>query len=620
MKHQTSNPFHGQNGRLTPGSSQADKARISPRRLALLFTILASLACNLSGQPLGQTPSTPNPGTTQPATPQVGVTPSGKAPAPADMSDVKAIARQVYSQVQAGQDLTPLLGSVFEGLGIPVLRASTDGKSGMAMLKAGKPAVFDVQLQLLQRGYQNAMAVTLDSFLADLTAHGVAAANPPGPLTSAYLKTAMTGLVGKTSYSPQETLPALVIALGQERAKRLGVTAIDPVWGDGWLDPLQDALLTYGFGFPGIRSAAATGLANLTAQVSLIAWMKAGPDQQLPGFFDNLLKNLNQLNIQDFLICGGYYINNTQIIMAGPTSVYHKQSDVTDPPPYQATVTGSVFISAPSSQQRDLLTLAGCKTPPNSGPFPDRTVAWTLDTVAQQHGSFTKTDAKTQGDGTVTAIYQAIDETVPQAGRIPPAMQKAVGQIQAEVLDLVPDHPQLEAAGRLAGGGKTGWIPLEIRFYSNLALDIGGSYQLSSRDTTITHIVDQQTIPLTGNNGTLQGAGSLKVSSSAPLNCGSGGMVQGKGTYTGKIQVFATPGTGAHPDQLSFKFAPDMSMFNPPVMNVQCVSGDLTFEAWGGLVTVLTAKFTLDSSTLTYAFTPPTATGTINFRLHVVKP
>jgi hypothetical protein len=170
------------------------------------------------------------------------------------------------------------------------------------------------------------------------------------------------------------------------------------------------------------------------------------------------------------------------------------------------------------------------------------------------------------------------------------------------------------------GSGVKNIFPLEIRFYSNLALDIGGSFQFSNKDTTITHVVADKTIPLTDNNGILQGTGSLQVSSSASWSCGSGGAVQGKGTFTGKIQVIATPGSGVNNDQLTFTFVPDLSMITPPVLNSQCESGDLTFEAWGALVTMLSAKFTLNSTTLTYAYTPPNGTGTINFSLHAVKP
>jgi hypothetical protein len=619
MHGQTIYPFRGNKDHLKALFYQVERSAGSLTRLVLLMATLVCTACNLPSQTGGQTPPPGTSGANQTVTPKPGITPSGPTLAPANRSDVRAVARQVYDQAQAGQDLKPLLGGIFEGLGIPVLSESTDGQKGVAMIKAGKPAVFDVQLEMIAQGFANGMAINLDSFMADLTDHGVEAASTPGPLTSAYLKAAMLGLVGKTSYSPQETLPALVIALGQEHARRLGLTAADPVWGNGWLDPLQYALLAYGFSFPGIHSVAGVKPANPTANADMLTWVKKGLDQTSPGFFDDLLKNLKPWNYADYVICGLYTIDKSQIVMVGPQAVYHKQSDVGSPPPYQATITASLLISAPSPTQRDLLILAGC-TIPGAGPLPNKTISWSLDSVAQQHGSFTKSDTKTQTDGTVTAIYQTIEETTPQAARMPLTMQKAQGVIQAEVLDLVDGHPKLEAAGRLAGGGKTGLYYLEIRFYSNLVLDIGGTIRLSSQDTTITHVIANQTIPLTGSSGALQGTGSLQVSSSATLDCGSGGVIQGKGTYTGKFQVIATPGSGANNDQLSFSFVPDLSMIKGPVLNSQCTAGDLNFEAWGMLVQLITVTFTLNSSTLTYAYNPPNATSTITFTLHAVKP
>jgi hypothetical protein len=590
-------------------------------RLALLLTLLASSACSLSSQPGGATASpVVSAGATQTANPPQGTTPSITQPAPANLTDVNAAARQVYDQAQAGQDLAPLLGGIFAGLGIPVLSASTDGKQGLALIKAGKPAVFDAQLETIGQGYANRMAVKVDSLMADLTAQGVKAANPSGPLTSAYLKTALMSLVGKTSYAPAETLPGLVIALGQERARRLSLSGADPVWGDGWLDPLQYTLLLYGFGFPGIHAVAGVNSTHPSVHSGSLTWVKNGVDQQSSGFFDNLLNGLNLLNIPDYVFCGLYYISHARLVLSGPVSVYHKQTDVTSPPPFQATLTGTLFLTAPSPRETDIMNLAGCPTPPNPGPFPGKTIRWSLDSVAQQHGSFTNQETTTKVDGTVTATYETVSELTPQASRIPLALQKDQGLLTAEATDLVPGHPQLEAGGRLFGSGVTNTYPLEIRFYANLALDIGGTYQIPGKDVTVTNVLANQTIPLTDNHGTLQGSGTFDISSSATFNCGSGGTVQAKGNYTGKVTVIATPGSGANNDQLSFNFIPDLSALKAPSVNTMCVAGDLNGVAWAGFASILGARFTLSSATLSYDFTPKDATGKVTFTLHGAKP
>jgi hypothetical protein len=590
-------------------------------RLVLLFALVTNSACNLSSAPGGGTPSPiVSSGKTQTVSPQPGTTPSITQPAPADLADVTAIARQIYDQVQASQDLAPLLGGIFAGLGIQVLSASADGNQGLALIKAGKPVVFDAQLETIGQGYTQGMAVNVDSLMADLSAHGVMAANPSGPLTSTYLKTAMLSLAGKTSYSPAETLPALVIALGQERAKRLSLTGADPVWGDGWLDPLQYALLLYGFSFRGILTVAGVQSPDPAVNSGLVTWVEDRLGQGSSGFFDNLMNSLNQLNVPDYIICGLYYISNSRLVLSGPSWVYHKQTDVTNPDPYQAMIKATLFLTAPTPRESDFMALAGCPTPPATGAFPNKPIHWSLDSVAQQHGSFTSQETTTNADGTATATYTTIDEKTPQAGRLPLALQKAQAGLTAEATDLVPGHPQLEAGGRLLGSGVSNTYPLEIRFYAALALDIGGTYQIPGKDVTITNVLANQTIPLTASNGVLQGNGSFQISSSATFNCGSGGTVQAKGSFTGRITVMATPGSGANNDQLFFSFIPDLSTLKPPAANIQCVAGDLNDVAWAGFASILGAKFTLSSTTLSYDFTPPAATGKITFTLHAVKP
>jgi hypothetical protein len=603
----------------TPTPLSAPNLKNTFLRLVALMAILSCASCLGPNQAGGTTLTAPgSQQVTSTANPQGGPTAAGSGVAQANLSDVNAIARQVYDQAQAGQDLTPLLGGIFQGLSIPVLAEASSLNQGMATIKAGKAAVFDVQLEMIAQGFKNGMATKLDSLVADLSTHKVEDASTSGPLTTATLTQAMTGLVGKTSLKPEETLPGLVIALGQERARRLNLASADPVWGDGYLDPLQYALLTYGIFVPGIHSMAGLKLSNPTVHSGAIALVKNGLEQGSAGFFDKYLKNLDPLNFADYVICGLYVINNTQFIIQGPQSVYHKQTDETSPPPYQAEVKVTLFMTAPGPTQRDLLLAAGCKIPPNSGPVPDKTISWTLDSAAQSHGSLTQTNSKTKADGSASATYETIVETTPKAGRIPPALQKVTGNIQAEVLDLIDGHPQLSATDRLAGNLQAGRnaLPLEIRFYANLALEIAGTYQIPGRDVSVTNVVISDVIPLTDNNGVLQGSGKVTVSSSAQFNCGSGGIVQAKGTFSGKITVVAAPTLDG--SQLGFSFIPDLSILKPPAANIMCVAGDLNDVAWAGIVAVLQAKFTLGGNNLTYSFTPPAATGTLKYTLQVL--
>ncbi len=597
----------------------------------LILVVVASTACGFIPLTGISTPSTstaaPSAATANPrngTTP--GAAPSPIPPAKADLSDVHAIARQVYSQVQAGQDLTPLLAGIFAGFGIPVLNEASDRDKGLAMIKAGKPAVFDVQLANMGQGFANGVLINVDSLMKDLSAHGVQALSPAGPVTAAYLKSGLAYLTSKTSYTPDETLPALIIALGQERARLSGQKNPDPVWGDGFLDPLQYMLLAYGVGFTAIKSVAQTSAGSLGMAFGGVALPPAflvlpndRPLQESPGILEKLLKALDPTNIPGFVICGLYLMENSQFYLEiDPAAVYHRQMDVSGPPPYQATITGSLFMTSdPSPSVRDLLSLAGCSMPPNKGPLPGKTIAWTLDDVAQQHGSLTSSDTKTKDDGTVRAVYETVIEQTPQAGRIPAALQQVQGEIQATVLDLVAGHENLEAITHLAGGAdKTFWVYPDIRFYGPLVLDISGSYQIPGRDVTVNNVFANQSVPLTGDpDGTLRGSVSLPVSSSATFICGSAGTVQAKGSFTAKFQVILTAVGGSNSDQLKLSFLPDLSLLKAPVANTQCVAGDLNDVAWAATAVLMTAKPTFGPSDLTYSFTPPKAKGAIVFTL-----
>jgi hypothetical protein len=390
-------------------------------------------------------------------------------------------------------------------------------------------------------------------------------------------------------------------------------------------------LLTYGVSFAAIQyqALAVPGRQRLAAlggdsRSPFGAVLTGRLDDGAGGILDKLLKGLDPTNIPGYIICGLYLTENSQIVMqVGPGTVYHKQTDISGPPPYQSNIKGTLFMTAdPSPRTRDLLILAGCGAPPNKGPLPGKTIGWDLDAVAQQNGSLNNPETKTKDDGTVSAVYETIAETTPQAGRIPPAMQQVEGVVDATVLDLVPGHENLEALNRLAGGAeKSGRVFLEIRFYGNLALDIAGSFQIPGRDVSVSNVIAPQTIMLTaGSNGTLTGAGTLPLTSSAQFNCGSGGMVQAKGAFTGKLQVILTPTGAADSGQLTLSFLPDLSMLHTPAANIQCVAGDLNDVAWAGVVNVLTAKPTFGPASLTYTFTPPKATGAVTFTLRPVKP
>ncbi|RMD82830.1 MAG: hypothetical protein D6815_08205 [Candidatus Dadabacteria bacterium] len=168
--------------------------------------------------------------------------------------DVRSVAAAIYDRVAAGQPLSAAeVAQIFESFSIPAV-ASSDGATFEGQLTAGKPPLLDFQAAAIGRAMAMQTLMPVDSFLAGVSAAGAAHASNGAPLTAASLGAALLPIALAQSYSADQVLPALVIALGRERAARAGGS--DPVWGDGMLDPLQVALLLYEIEYSAFSPAA----------------------------------------------------------------------------------------------------------------------------------------------------------------------------------------------------------------------------------------------------------------------------------------------------------------------------------------------------------------------------
>jgi hypothetical protein len=158
-------------------------------------------------------------------------------------NEVKTVAKGIYDQIAAG---IPFAGSnialIFGIFQVPTI-ASTNGAEFQEQLDSRLPFLMDFQADGIAAKLNEEFFVTLDSLLNVMAAKGITASDPPGPLTRDYLAAKLAPLLVKTNYSPAEVLPALVLALGSERASRSGLPGADLVWGDGLLDSLQFGLL-----------------------------------------------------------------------------------------------------------------------------------------------------------------------------------------------------------------------------------------------------------------------------------------------------------------------------------------------------------------------------------------
>jgi hypothetical protein len=74
--------------------------------------------------------------------------------------------------------------------------------------------------------------------------------------------------------------------------------------------------------------------------------------------------------------------------------------------------------------------------------IPGKTVTWSPDPVADEHGSLSAIRFTTSAAGEVSATYQTVPEDADPADQIPPNEVTDVASFTVEVLDLVPELPR----------------------------------------------------------------------------------------------------------------------------------------------------------------------------------
>ncbi len=115
----------------------------------------------------------------------------------------------------------------------------------------GRRCCLGPQLAEIADAFNDGGSITLDSFIAAANARGARQRDTHKPLTRDYLSRKFAANTSKTQYQAGQVILALILALSQERAKRMAPKNVDPLWGDGLLDPLQVTLLLYGVSYAG---------------------------------------------------------------------------------------------------------------------------------------------------------------------------------------------------------------------------------------------------------------------------------------------------------------------------------------------------------------------------------
>jgi hypothetical protein len=413
---------------------------------------------------------------------------------PVAMSAVAGAARALYDEHADGSALARDVTDVFAALGIPVL---TDAQAISAKRQSGALFAIDAEVAAIADGLERGALVGLDAFVADLAAKGLQTKDPAAPLTRGALTAALAPLAAKENLSRTELLPALVIALGQERARRSAAPHPDPVWGDDRLDPLQHALL-----YAAIRTLAdhPSGSARSTRSAQLDGLGKAGEDVAVEVVLDFIgryvgwpigaAQNLSQA------VCAPIYLWGHKLkLELSPDEVYMREPDGPGRPYQSHAQALLVFDLKPYDDaiRSKIREAAGCGELPEPGPVPGKKIEWTIDEELEPRGSLVDVTTTTGPDGTARATYEADLERVPAPFRASTNQKHVTGTVKASASGILPEFPLLELFEKSANDLLNGYGVLVVNFYQMPVLylhfdsTVTGTNVLEKGDSLVMH-------------------------------------------------------------------------------------------------------------------------------------
>lgn len=364
--------------------------------------------------------------------------------------------------------LTSHVAGALEGLGFTFLdedELSEDEMSEQAeaSLDDGKPFVTTTLAYQLARAYDGGMLVNVDGYFDGLDEQGITTLL--GDLIG--LQDWVSSQVYALGFSaanepdvplePENITATFIWALGQERATRFG--GVDPMWGDGQLDPLQFTLLNYtifsspgakertqSIRPPGVRPAVVGKAVKKAVKDFVKDQIKDQAKDQATDILQDILEvPLDPLEGAQVSVCASLLLYGHKVYMENdPADIWHKNSGS----PNSTTVHLLLnFEDDYSNNTKGQVAafLSECELPPK-GFVPGKPIKeWSVGGGIVGHGEFTETDTVTDELGTARATWETIEDNIKETCRTDDVMNYiADGVTQAKVSGLLPGWSTLE--------------------------------------------------------------------------------------------------------------------------------------------------------------------------------
>jgi len=327
-------------------------------------------------------------------------------------SDMEAIADEVYDSVFSGQRVTPLLLGIFSELDLSVLDPDDDMDEIRIYIADGTPFIASFQLELIADGFEHGLMIDLESFVDEINAKGFRTTDGSGEVTLGYLTDRLAYIVEVDDPAEDDRRVALALALGRDRAARLGVNNPDPVWGDDRLDPLQITLLYYER-LDISAGAAAVDYPHVFAS-SITALLPSSFSAPLPNPLLGILAG-GYATTRDIICTSVILYSHRAELTLEPEKIYRKAAGSELPSESTASFKLRFDFVPYSPSHLEVLDYLMCGDLPANGLRDDVRVEWKiLETLAPgslgNSGKLTEWLSRTNEEGVATTTFVAFDE------------------------------------------------------------------------------------------------------------------------------------------------------------------------------------------------------------------
>ncbi len=409
-------------------------------------------------------------------------------------AQLASVAKVIYDAVEAGEDVSPYIGEVFEAFGVPVL-ANDDIEGAKARIAAGLPVVTARLVGRMAQGYADGAFVDAESFFEGLAEHGVSL-KPPADQDSRGIGYVLGSTIYSNAYASwsfsgtpltaKTVLPTFVWALGQERARRANVpNAVLKTWPDGRFDPLQMTLMTFTIFLKQSAAAHTTAMAASDTAVQSRSALVAGPaanfiKDQIKGEVTSFAQDFVELPLDEqdaakVSVCGSLILYGHKVTMTNTPSLIWRAPLAPSSTQVKLTLTfeddyhdnwaGEVIGHATSA-------VTGCEFP-RQGPIEGKAVKWSVSDGLDGQGSYDVAQPITDASGNAVATWRTISDNQPEACRTLDRQRDANGATEAVISGLLPGWSTLESIVTFLNPntGGQGNASLTVNYYPRLTID-----------------------------------------------------------------------------------------------------------------------------------------------------